>query len=98
MTKTQDTTLYILDEPSSGLHFEDIHKLLTILHRLVDKGHSIFIIEHHLDLLQQADWLIELGPGGGPQGGQLIFEGTLQQLVKAPTPTGKILKEIKNKN
>lgn len=94
ISKSQEPTLYILDEPSSGLHFEDIQKLMTILHRLVDKGHSIFVIEHHLDLLQQSDWLIELGPGGGPQGGQLIFEGTPQQLAKASTPTGKILKNI----
>jgi excinuclease ABC subunit A len=93
INKNQETTLYILDEPSAGLHFEDIAKLTKILHRLVDKGHSVFVIEHHLDLLQQADWLIELGPGGGPQGGQLIFEGTPQQLVKADTPTGRALKQ-----
>ena len=91
IAKTQESTLYILDEPSAGLHFEDIQKLLAILHRLVDKGHSVFVIEHHLDLLQQADWLIELGPGGGPQGGKLIFEGTSHQLAKAPTPTGRAL-------
>lgn len=92
ITKTPATTLYILDEPSAGLHFEDIQKLTAILHRLVDKGHSIFVIEHHLDLLQQADWLMELGPGGGPQGGKLIFHGTPQQLIKAATPTGRALK------
>ncbi len=91
MTKTHEPTLYILDEPSAGLHFEDIEKLLLILHRLVDQGHSVFIIEHHLDMLRQADWLIELGPGGGPNGGQLLFEGTPQQLAKKATPTGKIL-------
>lgn len=96
ISKTQETTLYILDEPSAGLHFEDIQKLLSILHRLVDRGHSIFIIEHHLDLLQQADWLIELGPGGGPQGGKIIFEGTAKQLTQAATPTAKVLKEIKD--
>lgn len=93
ITKTQEPTLYILDEPSAGLHFEDIQKLTTILHRLVDKGHSIFVIEHHLGLLQQADWLIELGPGGGPEGGKLIFEGTFQQLSKARTPTSKAFEE-----
>lgn len=91
VVKTQEPTLYILDEPSAGLHFEDIEKLLLILHRLVSKGHSVFIIEHHLDMLRQADWLIELGPGGGPHGGQLLFEGTPQQLAKKPTPTGQIL-------
>lgn len=91
IVKTQETTLYILDEPSAGLHFEDIQKLMAILHRLVDKGHSIFVIEHHLDLLRQADWLIELGPGGGPEGGKLIFEGTPKQLAKAKTPTGLLV-------
>lgn len=86
-------TLYILDEPSAGLHFQDIQKLLAILHRLVDKGNSVFVIEHHLDILSQADWLIELGPGGGPQGGQLIFEGPVANLIKADTPTGRALRE-----
>ncbi len=90
IAKSQATTLYILDEPSAGLHFEDIQKLTAILHRLVDKGHSILLIEHHLGLLQQSDWIIEMGPGGGPQGGKLIFEGTPQQLIKAATPTGKV--------
>lgn len=88
--KTQEPTLYILDEPSAGLHFEDIEKLMMTLHRLVDKGHSIFFIEHHLELLKQADWLVELGPGGGPHGGKVIFEGTPQQMKKAKTPTGRV--------
>lgn len=92
--KIQEPTLYILDEPSAGLHFEDIEKLLAILHRLVDKGHSIFVIEHHLKMLQQADWLIELGPGGGPNGGKIIFEGTAKQLAKADTPTGCALRDM----
>ncbi len=98
ITKTQEPTLYLLDEPSAGLHFEDIEKLLAILHRLVDRGHSVFMIEHHLGLLQQADWLIELGPCGGPQGGKLIFEGLSDELNKTPTPTGRALKaEIQGK-
>lgn len=88
---SQEPTLYLLDEPSAGLHFEDINKLIVILHRLIDQGHSIFMIEHHLDLLRQADWLIELGPGGGPQGGKLLFEGTPAQLAKKKTPTGKLI-------
>lgn len=91
ITKMPGITLYLLDEPAAGLHFEDIQKLTTVLQRLVDKGHSIFMIEHHLSLLQQADWLIELGPGGGPQGGKLIFEGTPSQLIKTGTPTGKAM-------
>ncbi|WP_068470164.1 excinuclease ABC subunit UvrA [Candidatus Protochlamydia phocaeensis] len=95
--KNLEPTLYILDEPSAGLHVQDLEKLLKILHRLVDKGHSIFMIEHHLDLLQQADWLIELGPGGGPQGGRLIFEGAPSKLSKAPTPTGKVFAQLMDK-
>ena len=92
ITKTHEPTLYILDEPSAGLHFEDIQKLMVILHRLVDQGHSVFVIEHHLELLQQADWIIEMGPHGGPEGGKIVFEGTTKQLAKASTPTGKIFK------
>lgn len=84
-------TLYILDEPSAGLHFQDIQKLMSILHKLVDKGHSVFVIEHHLEILKQADWLLELGPGAGPAGGQLIFEGTADKLEKADTPTGRVM-------
>lgn len=94
LTKSSEPTLYILDEPSAGLHFEDIEKLLIILHRLIEAGHSIIMIEHHLDLLMQADWLIELGPGGGPNGGKLIFEGTPKKLAASLTPTGKALKEL----
>ena len=60
----------------------DIEKLLLILHRLVDNGHSVFVIEHHPDILRQADWLIELGPEGGPKGGQLIFEGSVSNMLK----------------
>jgi excinuclease ABC subunit A len=90
-TRSLETTLYILDEPSAGLHFQDMEKLIRILHKLVEKGHSVFMVEHQPSLLRQADWLIELGPGGGPHGGRLIFEGTPEQLSKVDTPTGKIL-------
>jgi excinuclease ABC subunit A len=86
-------TLYILDEPSAGLHFQDIRKLVTIMHRLVEKGHSIFLIEHHLDILRQADWLIELGPGPGPEGGKLIYEGTLDKFFNASTPTSIVMRK-----
>lgn len=89
IAKMQVPTLYILDEPSAGLHFEDIEKLMKVLHRLIDQGHSVFVIEHHLEILHCADWLIELGPGGGPEGGKMIFEGTPAQLKKASTPTAK---------
>lgn len=87
-----EPTLYILDEPSGGLHAVDIAKLMAILHRLVDKGHSVWIIEHRLAILQQADWLIELGPGPGPQGGKIVFEGTPRELKSARTPTAAALR------
>lgn len=92
--KSVEPTLYILDEPSAGLHFHDVEKLLKILHRLIDKGHSVIVVEHHLDILQQADWLIEMGPGGGPQGGKVVFEGTVDKLKKAETPTGRCLRRV----
>lgn len=84
-------TLYILDEPCAGLHFSDIAKLVPILQRLVDQGHSVIVVEHHLMLLAQCDWLIELGPGGGPRGGKVIFKGPPKALAKKDTPTGKLI-------
>jgi excinuclease ABC subunit A len=91
VTKHVEKTLYILDEPSSGLHLEDCEKLLRILQRLVDQGHSVVMIEHNIELLKQADRLIELGPGAGKEGGKVIFEGTAAQLAKAATPTGRVI-------
>lgn len=90
--KSLEPTLYILDEPSAGLHFHDIAKLLKILHRLIDAGHSIIAVEHHLDILRQADWLIEMGPGSGPLGGKVIFEGPLAKMQKVETPTSRFLR------
>ncbi len=85
-------TLYILDEPTTGLHFADLEKLLTVLRRLVDAGNTVIVIEHNLDVIKNADWLIELGPEGGDKGGYLIGEGTPQQLAKIPaSPTGRYL-------
>ncbi len=75
-------TLYILDEPTTGLHFEDIRKLLDVLQRLVDAGNSVLVIEHNLDVIKCADWVIDLGPEGGARGGKLIGEGTPEQLVR----------------
>jgi excinuclease ABC subunit A len=89
-TKQLENTLYILDEPSAGLHFQDIAKLVKILHRLVDQGHSVIVVEHHLDLLSQMDWLVELGPGGGAAGGQILFEGPSKD-IPLSTPTGRLL-------
>lgn len=75
-------TIYILDEPSTGLHFEDIQLLLKVLQRLVDEGNTVLVIEHNLDMIKTADYIIDIGPEGGQRGGQVLFEGTTQQMVK----------------
>lgn len=88
-------TLYILDEPTTGLHFADIKQLLAVLHHLRDKGNTIVIIEHNLDVVKTADWVIDLGPEGGSGGGQIIAEGTPEELVKVKAShTGKFLKPM----
>ncbi|WP_458526000.1 excinuclease ABC subunit UvrA [Onishia taeanensis] len=88
-------TLYILDEPTTGLHFEDIRQLLTVLHRLRDHGNTIVVIEHNLDVIKTADWLIDLGPEGGSGGGQIIAEGTPEQVAANPSShTGHFLKPL----
>ena len=74
--------MYILDEPTTGLHFEDIQKLLTILRALADKGNSVVIIEHNLDVLRNADWIIDIGPDGGDKGGYIVCEGSPVEIVK----------------
>ncbi len=87
-------TLYVLDEPSVGLHAADVHKLIEVLQRLVDAGNSVLIIEHNLDIIKVADWIIDLGPEGGGRGGELIAEGTPEQIMKARNSyTAKFLKE-----
>ncbi len=86
-------TLYVLDEPSVGLHAADVHKLIEVLQRLVDAGNSVLIIEHNLDIIKIADWLIDLGPEGGDRGGELIAEGTPEQVMKVKgSYTGQFLK------
>jgi len=88
-------TLYILDEPTTGLHFEDVRKLLEVLQRLVDQGNSVVVIEHNLDVIKVADWIIDLGPEGGIRGGEIIAEGTPEQVVKEPRSfTGRYLKPL----
>ena len=88
-------TLYILDEPTTGLSFEDCSHLMRVLHRLVDAGNSVVLIEHHLDLIKSADWLIDLGPAAGDRGGDLIAEGTPEFLATTDhTQTGKYLRGV----
>ena len=93
--KETGSSLYILDEPTTGLHFEDIKVLLGVLQKIVDKGNTVVIIEHNLDILKSVDWLIDLGPEGGRGGGKIIAEGTPEQVAKDKISyTGKYLKEI----
>jgi excinuclease ABC subunit A len=91
---TKEKALFVFDEPTTGLHFHDIKKLLASFEALIDKGHSILVIEHNLDLIKCADWIIDLGPEGGENGGQLLAEGTPEQIIKSKkSVTGKYLKE-----
>jgi len=90
-------TVYILDEPTTGLHFADVQKLLEVLHMLVDKGNTVIVIEHNLDVIKNSDWIIDLGPEGGENGGTIIGEGTPENISKNKSSlTGKHLKEVLN--
>ncbi len=87
-------TFYILDEPTTGLHFADIHRLLHVLTRLVDKGNTVLVIEHNMDVIKCADWIIDLGPEGGDNGGRIVVEGSPEDVAKHPTShTGRFLKQ-----
>ena len=91
-------TLYLLDEPSVGLHWEDLNKLIEILQKLADLGNTIVVIEHNLDLIKTADWIIDLGPDGGEHGGQIIAEGTPEDVALHPgSYTGMYLKKMLKK-
>ncbi|MBP8689530.1 excinuclease ABC subunit UvrA [Patescibacteria group bacterium] len=97
--KSTAKTLYILDEPTTGLHFEDINKLLQILHKLVDKGNSVLVIEHNLDVIKTADYIIDLGPEGGDKGGYIVAEGAPEDIVEIDKGyTSKYLREVLLKN
>jgi excinuclease ABC subunit A len=91
-------TIYVLDEPTTGLHFEDVRKLLLVLNRLVDTGNTVIVIEHNLDVIKSADWVIDLGPEGGSGGGLVVVEGRPEEIVKNPKSyTGKYLAPVLKK-
>ena len=88
-------TFYILDEPTTGLHFDDVKKLLGVLNRLVEAGNTVTVIEHNLDVIKTADWIIDLGPDGGPAGGEILACGTPEEIANnTNSDTGKYLKPI----
>jgi excinuclease ABC subunit A len=92
--KAEGKFLYILDEPTVGQHMEDLDRLIGVLHRLVDEGHSVAVIEHHPHLLAACDWLIELGPCGGPEGGHVVASGTPEEVAEGDTPTAPFLRKV----
>jgi excinuclease ABC subunit A len=91
--------LYLLDEPTTGLHFDDVKKLLDVLHRLTDLGNSVIIIEHNLDVIRNADWIVDLGPEGGEDGGRIVAQGTPEQVARnKKSYTGQALTHYFNGN
>jgi excinuclease ABC subunit A len=85
-------TLYILDEPTTGLHFQDVSHLLEVLHRLRDEGNTVVVIEHNLDVIKTADWIVDLGPEGGDKGGEVVAAGTPEEVARNPrSHTGRYL-------
>ena len=90
----QSATFYILDEPTVGLHMADVEKLIAVLHRLVDAGNTVLVVEHNLDVMAEADWIIDLGPEGGPEGGRVMFAGEPAAAAREDTPTGRALREF----
>ncbi|MDU3532316.1 MAG: excinuclease ABC subunit A, partial [Alloscardovia omnicolens] len=97
--RSNGDTVYILDEPTTGLHFEDVNKLMIVLQGLVDKGNTVIVIEHNLDVIKSADWIIDMGPEGGDGGGTVVAEGTPEHIADVPDSwTGKFLKPLLTKH
>ncbi len=90
-------TIYILDEPTIGLHYEDVKKLIEILQKLVDKGNTVVVIEHNLDLIKSSDYILDIGPDGGDGGGKLVAKGTPEEVANTDTHTGQYLRRILKK-
>ena len=94
-TRPASDMLYILDEPTTGLHLDDVKRLLGVLNRLVDAGNTVLVVEHHLDVVKTADWVIDLGPEGGGAGGEVVAEGTPEQVAQTDgSYTGKFLRDL----
>ena len=92
---TRDRLLFFLEEPSIGLHMEDIHKLIEVLHQLVDRGHTVIIIEHNMDLVAEADYVVDIGPGGGSAGGRIVARGTPEEVAgRKRSKTAGFLKKV----
>ena len=91
--KDTGRTLYILDEPTTGLHFDDINTLLAILNKLVDRGNTVLVIEHNIDVIRAADYVIDMGPEGGDNGGQIIAQGTPEEVAMTDSPTAPFLRD-----
>lgn len=93
--KSTGKTIYILDEPTTGLHFYDVEKLLNVLKSLVMRGNSVFVIEHNLDIIKNADWIIDLGPDGGEKGGEIVAEGKVSNIINnKKSYTGNFLSKL----
>ena len=96
--RSTGNTIYILDEPTTGLHFADVHKLVEILHRLADGGNTVVVIEHNLDVIKTADYIIDMGPDGGDRGGTVVACGTPEEIIEIPESyTGQYVKKVLKK-
>mgnify|MGYP005706745565 FL=1 len=96
MKTTSKNGLFLFDEPTTGLHFDDINKLLKSINQLIDKGNSVIIIEHNLEIIKASDYIIDLGPYGGNKGGEIVFQGNIDKFLKSETLTAINLKKVIN--